>query len=201
MGTLLSPTTELEAVNRMLGSIGQSPVNSITVTGIPDVTRALARLRETLIDVEAMGWSWNTDRNYSLSPDTEGYIAIPTGALEVDPEDKTLNVVVRRNPETSELSLFDIDNQTFKFTGALPCVVTWGHPFEDIPQAARTFVALTAARKFQAQVVSSSVLDKFNEEDAQAAWGLLLRIERRTRDTNSFRNNPEAARMLRRRFG
>ncbi|SKB49772.1 hypothetical protein [Sphingopyxis flava] len=200
LSTLLAPSTELEAVNRMLGSIGQTPVNTLEVSGIPDVTRALRFLRETLKDLEAAGWSWNTDRNYQLQPDPDGYIAIPTGALEVDPEDVSLNVSIRRNPETGDLSLYDADEQTFVFEEPVEVSVIWGFPFEDVPQAARTYVAIAASRKFQAQTVSSSSLDKFNEMDEQRAWNLLKRMERRVRDTNVFRVNASAQRAMRRRF-
>lgn len=200
MATLLSPTTELEAVNRILASIGQSPVNTLTVSGIPDVVDAVQALRDTLLDLETAGWSWNVDRNYNLSPQTDGTIPIPTGALEVDPEDMNGNIVVRRNPATGTLSLYDADTQSFTFSQSVPVRIVWAFPFDDVPQAARTYVAIAAGRKFQADRVSSPVLDRFNEQDEARAWALLLRIERRTRDTNSFRNNPAAQRMLRRRF-
>lgn len=200
MATLLTPSTELEAVNRMLGSIGQTPVNTLDTSGLPDVTRALRYLREVLLDVQARGWSWNTDKNYELQPDPSGYIAIPTGALEVDPSDKTQPVVIRRNPATEQLSLYSLEDQTFVFDEAVEVDIIWGFAFEDIPQAARTYVAISASRKFQAQTVSSPALDGYNQADEDAAWRRLDRMERRVRDTNSFRVNPEASRMLRRRF-
>jgi hypothetical protein len=184
----------------MLGSIGQTPVNTLDASGIPDVTRALRYLREALLDVQARGWSWNTDKNYELQPNPDGLIVIPTGALEVDPSDKSVTVVVRRNPNTDNLSLYNVDDQTFEFDEAVEVDIIWGFAFEDIPQAARTYVAIAASRKFQAQTVSSGVLDGFNQADEDAAWRRLDRMERRVRDTNSFRVNPEASRMLRRRF-
>lgn len=198
---MLTPTTELEAVNRMLGSIGQTPVNTLSATGIPDVTRALQYLREVLLDVQARGWSWNTDKDYTLQPDPDGHIAIPNGALEVDASDNTASIVVRRNPSTNDLSLYNVDDQTFVFTESVDVDIIWGFSFEDIPQAAKTYVAIAASRKFQAQTVSSAALDGFNQTDEDAAWRRLDRMERRVRDTNSFRVNPEASRMLRRRFG
>lgn len=184
----------------MLGSIGQTPVNTLEVSGVPDVNRALRFLRETLKDLEAAGWSWNTDRNYKLLPDPSGYISIPTGALEVDPEDASLNIAIRRNPTTNELALYNADEQSFVFDEAVEVTIIWGFSYEDVPQAARTYVAIAASRKFQAQTVSSSSLDGFNEMDEQRAWNLLNRMERRVRDTNVFRANPAAARALRRRF-
>lgn len=200
MTTLITPSTELDAVNRMLGSIGQSPVSTLDVSGLPDVARAARFLREVLLDVQAQGWSWNTDKNYELQPNTGDRIVVPTGVLEVDPTDKTVNIVVRRDPSTGEMSLYDADGLTFAFTEAVTANIVWAFPFEDIPQAARSYISIAAARKFQAQTVSSTGLDGYNQEDEDRAWRRLNRIERRSRDTNSFRVNPEASRMLRRRF-
>lgn len=200
MSTLLDPTTELGAVNRMLHSIGQSPVNTLEVSGIPDVNNAVEFLRNFLLDVEAAGWSWNTDRNYNLNPDPTGYVAIPTGALEVEPEDRTAKYVVRRNPVTGNLSLYDSEKQTFKLSKKVPVKIIWAFPFEDIPQAARTYVSIAAARKFQAQEVSSPSLDTFNSDDELRAWKLLNRMERRVRKTNAF-DSAGAQQMLRRSFG
>lgn len=197
---LFAPTTELEAVNRILASIGQSPVNALSASGVPDVTDAIAMLRETVRDLESAGWSWNTDRNYTLSPQTSGFIKVPTGVLEVDAEDASATIVVRREPTSGELCLYDADNHTFVFTEDVDVAIVWGFPFDDIPQAARTYATISAARKFQAQKVSSPTLDNYNDGDEQRAWNLLMRTERRTRDTNSFRGNAGAQRALRRRF-
>jgi hypothetical protein len=75
----------------------------------------------------------------------------------------------------------------------------WGFEFDDLPQPARSYIATAAARRFQAQVVSSTVLDRFNAEDEDRAFQLLQRYERRCRDTNSFRRNPSLQRWTRRR--
>lgn len=184
----------------MLAAVGNTPVNSLSVSGVPDVIDALTILRGTLTDLQAVGWAWNTDRNYSLAPQTDGTIPIPAGALEVDPEDNTANVVVRRNVNTGNMSLYDADSQTFQFSAATPCKIVWAFPYEDIPQAGRAYVAAYAARKFQAQRVSSPTLDAFDDSEQKAAWILLQRAERRARDTNSFRANTASQKALRRRF-
>ena len=200
MANLLSPTSELEAVNRMLASIGQAPVNTLSVTGIGDVASARSELNEVLRDVLTVGWSFNTDEDYELSPDNDGYIKLPLGALDVDPSDSTVNVVIRRIPD-GDLALYDVDNQTFIFEESVECRVIWGFPFDDLPQPARTYIATAAARRFQAHRLASTVLDTFNQEDQDLAWNLLLRRERATRDTNLFRANSSIRRFFsRRRF-
>lgn len=197
---LLAPATELEAVNEILGAIGQSPVNTLELSGVPDVIDATALLRSTLRDVEAAGWSWNTDSNYTLQVQADGTIPVPVGALEVDPEDKTSALIVRRNPATGNLSLYDPTTQSFAQTSAVACRIVWAFPFIDIPQAARTYVTIAAGRRFQAGRVAAPTLEKFNEDAENRAWALLQRIERRTRDTNAFTGNPSAQKALRRRF-
>jgi hypothetical protein len=103
--------------------------------------------------------------------------------------------VVRRHPTLDALALYDADNQTFDFSAtyssANPLLVDiiWGFAFNDLPQAARSYIATAAARRFQAQKVSSPILDRFDAEDEERAYLLLQRYERRSRDTNSFRRS------------
>jgi hypothetical protein len=187
--------TDLEAVNRMLASIGGSPVNTLDVAGVGDVADAKRHLTETLRDVEVVGYAWNTDYSYPLTPGDQGAILIPDGALDVDPSDGTVNVVVRRHPSLEELALYDADNHTFDFsatysdTNPLNVDIIWGFAFNDLPQAARTYIATAAARRFQAQKVNSTILDQFDATDEERAFILLQRYERRSRDTNSFRKS------------
>lgn len=196
---LLSPMTDLEAVNRMLASIGQAPVNTLPTNGIGDAAKAAQQLLETARDVQSVGYCWNQDKAYVLTPDADGAILLPVGTLDVDATAKTSNYLVRRHPEKGQLALYDADNQTFAFEDEVEVNITWGFAFTDLPQPARTYIATAAARRFQAQVVSSTVLDRFNETDEERAFTLLQRYERRCRDTNSFRRNASLQRWTRRR--
>lgn len=198
--SLLVPMTDLDAVNKMLKSIGQAPVNSILVSGIGDVTSAVQDLTETSRDIQTVGWWFNIDDPYTLTPDVNGVVAVPTGSLSIDPTDKTLNVAERRHPD-GRMALWDSDNGTFVFSAPVDCKVIWGFEFNDLPQAAKTYISTAAARRFQARKVSSTVLDKFNETDEERAWTLLQRADRRNRDTNLFRANSNVRRFFsRRRF-
>jgi hypothetical protein len=191
---VLSPMSDLEAVNRMLASIGQAPVNTLEVTGIGDVAKAYQQLLETSRDVQLVGYSWTTDERFELTPDADGAIILPNGALDVDASANSTNVVVRRHPEKADLALYNQDENTFVFSEPLEARIIWGFPFNDLPPAARSYIAVAAARRFQAQIVSSPVLDRFNEEDENRAFMMLQRHERRTRDTNVFRRSPELQR-------
>jgi hypothetical protein len=188
--------SDLEAVNRMLSSIGQAPVNSLDLIGVSDASKAKQQLLETARDVQTVGWSWNTDYGVDLVPDaTTGQIILPAGALDIDASDVTVNIVVRSNAD-GMLALYDADNQTFDFSAnysadhPLTIDIIWGYDFNSLPQSARSYIATAAARRFQAQIVNSPTLDSFNAQDEERAFLLLQRYERRSRDTNFSRKNP-----------
>jgi hypothetical protein len=188
---VLAPMTDLEAVNRMLGSIGQAPVNTLDVPGSATWLTPRAHLNEALRDVQTVGYAFNTDYGFALTRDAiTGFILIPDGALDVDASDSSVNAVERTLPTTGQRALYDTDNHTFVFTDDITADVIWGFGFNDIPQAARSYIATAAARRFQAQKVNSPILDRYDAEDEELAFLLLQRYERRTRDTNSFRRSP-----------
>lgn len=184
---IVSAMTELEAVNEMLMSIGQSPVNTLTVSGIKDVSIAHGRLQQSTRRVLTQGFSFNTDVNYQLSPDIDGVILLPSNTLRVESMDLS-EYVMRRHP-TKGMALYDVARQTFEFLAPVSLKVIWAFPFEDLPETARCYIATVAARRFQSKAIGSQILDRFEEEDELKAWLLLEREERGNRKTNLFRNN------------
>lgn len=204
---VLAPMSDLDAVNRMLASIGSSPVDTLTVPGVGDVSDATRQLNEALRDVETVGYSWNTDYNYPLVPDTTtGKIVLPSGSLDIASRDVNVGIVVRRDPASNSLTLYDAVGHTFvfdqtKYNATTPLLVDviWGFPFNDLPQPARTYIATAAARRFQAQKVNSTILDKYGAEDEERAFILLERYERRSRNTNSFKSSAQLGRWMQRR--
>lgn len=196
---LLNPTTELEAVNSMLLSIGQAPVSTLNVTGIQDVNTAKMMLTTVTRAVLSCKYNWNTDEGYSLTRDIDGVILIPNGILEADPQDPSVNAVIRRHPEKG-LALWDKDGLTWAFTSSVPCKVTWGFSFEDLPEIARMYIMIAAGRKFQRTIVGSKVLDSFEEVDETKAWIELQKTELRSRDNNLFRKNPRMASLMSRSY-
>lgn len=183
----MAPMTALEAVNEMLMSIGQAPVNTLEVTGIKDVSIAKARLDGATRRVLSKGFTFNTDKNYALAPDVDGIILMPTNALKVESMDRS-ELVQRRHP-TKGLALYNIAGQTFEFDASVSVKIVWAFPFEDLPETARNYIATVAARRFQSKAIGSQILDRFEEEDELKAWLLLEREERGSRKTNLFQGN------------
>jgi len=188
---ILSPMSELEAVNEMLMSIGQAPVNSLNVSGIKDVSIAQARLATATRRVLSHGFAFNTDTNYPLAPDIDGHIMVPANALKV--ESMGIDELVIRKHPTKGLALYSKDTRSFEFDASVSVKIVWAFSFEELPETARTYIATSAARRFQSKAIGSQVLDRFEEEDELRAWLLLEREERGARKTNLFRNNPALA--------
>lgn len=191
---VLEHTTLLEAVNTVLATVGNSPVVTVDGSGIEDSAIAYRMIVEESRRVCLGAYDWNTDDNFKLVPDANGYITIPLGALRVDPQDPTVRAVVRRNPVTDQLGLWDKANHTFKFSSDVPCEITWGFPFDDLPEHARDYIVLSAGRTFQKRYVGSQVLDRYSAEDVAHAWARVRATELRSRDYNLFRDNPSMAR-------
>ncbi|RVU03485.1 hypothetical protein EOE18_15290 [Novosphingobium umbonatum] len=182
-----TPFSTLEAVNEMLMSIGQAPVNSLSVS-VGDVNIAQSVLGIETRYVLLYGFAFNTDTSYPLTPDINKFIALPAGALRCDPTDSNQDLVIRRHP-TYGMGFWDRANQTWQMGAAVPCEITWGYSFEDLPETARNYIAISAVRKFQKRTIGAPELDGFSQEDQARAWALLLRDERRVRGTNSFKSS------------
>lgn len=188
----LAPLSELDAINEMLTSIGQTPIQSLTATGIGDVALAQQFLSSVTRSMQLYGFDFNTDESYTLTPDLDGYLRVPQSVLRIDPLSKSSQLKRRRHPD-GFWAIWDGENQTWEFEEPEDFRIVWAYPFDDMPDSARHFASLSAARRFQMRTIGANSLDGFGAEDEQAAWVLLLRDERATRDTNVFRRNTTMA--------
>ena len=177
-----TPTTELEAVNEMLRAIGESPVASISGTSpLPgDADVALRTLRWVTREVCAHAWHWNTEYKYPLPISPAGEIVVPSGTLAADTDDSHISkdVVLRGG------RLYDRENHTFTFTECVTARIVFLLPYEEIPEAARNFVAIRAGRKFQQGAIGSEVLYGFTQRDEDAARALMMHAEASSADHN-----------------
>lgn len=182
----LSMTTELDAVNIMLGTIGESPINSLdAATGVVDAVTARSILAEVSVQVQEEGWHFNTDYEFDLTPANDGFIYVPGNAIEVDssPYSRDYDVAIRGN------RLYDRTNKTYTFTEPLKADLTILLEFNELPQAARHYITVRAARVFQNRVVGSQILQAFTAQDEALALRAMKRYEARTADYNILTSN------------
>lgn len=188
----LQKTTELDAVNIMLGTIGESPINSLeAASGVSDAVIARQILNEVLIQVQEEGWHFNIEKNFTLTPAIPSKeIFVPENCIEVDAEDKQIDVAIRGN------RLYDRTNHTYEFDDAIKCNIVLLLPFADLPQAARHYITIRAARVFQQRVVGSQTLGVFTEKDELRARIALSRYDSKTADYNILTGNYSVMRVL-----
>ena len=189
---MLSPTTELEAINTMLSTIGESPVNAAEDTGNVDVVIARQILQTVSREVQARGWHFNTEKNYTITPDSEGYLVLPNTVLKVDTvyPDSSKDVVVRGS------RLYDREKHTYVFTDAVKVDMTILLTFDELPEVARNYVTIRASRIFQERVVGSDTLHAFNSQDEARAMVSLMEYEADTADLNILSGNYSVYRIL-----
>lgn len=196
----LVPITELDAVNMMLMSIGQSPVNTITATGIKDVNTAVLILENTSREVQTKGWTFNTDYAYEIAPNGNSRILVPSNALVIDPVNPGEDFVQRYDEANAAMSMYDLNEQTFARTTNLSCDIIWFYAFEKIPQAARNYIATRAGRRFQTGAVGSDILFRFEQHHEDEMLATLMRSEGRVGDRNILKaSNDFTAQIFHRR--
>lgn len=187
------PTTELEAVNECLENIGQAPVSTISGDLGVDTEIALNFVRKVNRELQSAGWFWNTEINYPLTPNGDGDILLPSNTLAVD----TVGVSRDRNVVQRGQRLYDRDNFTYDFgTEVLYVELTLGFTFEELPEPARRYISMRAARLFQNRVEGSE--DRSDFEDEQRAMTILMQDQLRTEDSNINTGSITALLTLRR---
>tara|TARA_R110002167_G_C12539821_1_gene639884 strand:+ start:259 stop:849 length:591 start_codon:yes stop_codon:yes gene_type:complete len=149
-------TTKLEAVNTMLGNIGESPVTQITVTSTLPISAvtAITVLDEVSREVQSEGWHFNTVLKQTLSPNGSNEIVLATDILHVDTLDNSKDIVQRGS------KLFNRADNTFTFTADIDVRSMSLLDFTDLPEQARRYITLKGSRVFQARTVGSQELEQ-----------------------------------------
>ncbi len=166
-----SPTTELEAINVMLSTIAEAPVNSLGGASNADVDDAQRTLLEVSRAVQAEGFSFNTEYDYTLPRNAANEIPVPDNIIRVDADGSGYDVVRRGT------RLYDRKEHSYTFltTTSLKVQIVLLLPFEEMPESARQYIMIRAARIFQDRSVGSDTLHGFNKTDeARARAGLML---------------------------
>ena len=186
-------TTKLEAVNSMLGHIGESPVNSISSSDALPVSAvtAISVLDETSREVQSEGWHFNTEVEVTLERNDDNTITLAedTDIIDIDSYDCTKDVVLRG------LSLFDRGENLSTFTADLKVNLTRLFAFESLPEHARRYIALKAARVFQARVVGSKELESLIARDEYTARARLEDSDGMNSDRTIFGHYDTASRI------
>ncbi len=181
----LQPTTKLEAVNVMLTSIGEAPVNSL-ISGLEDAELAETILESVNKETQSKGWIFNTDLKVTLGLNADNEIVLPTNYLRVDTR-PTLRSSSKDIVERGR-KLYDRIANSYVFTSGVQVDAVILLDFTDIPEVARRYITIRSARIFQDRVLSSTNIHGFQLVDEQQAYIELQDYQAETADFNIFDN-------------
>ena len=183
----VAATTELECINIMLAAIGEAPVSSLTGTVPVDVRLAQSTLTEVNKQVQSEGWSFNTEIDVTLTRNASNNIVLGTDVLRVDAQTHDHPSI---NPIQRGLKLYDRKNNTFIFDVDLKCTVVYFRSFDELPEQARSYMTIKAARIFVDRLVSDQSLRTYTQEDEIRARSVLMETDLSNADHNILIGDP-----------
>jgi hypothetical protein len=183
--------TELNAVNRLLAAIGDSPQNSLDL-GNPDVSIAVDLLDSISVDVQSEGWWFNTEV-YDMSLDTDGKQVLPANTIFVDTYNSDW---IRRGSY-----LYDKKNHTYDLTTALLKVhivptykVIVKLDYDELPTIVYNFIINLAKVQYLLEMEGEAEKSKAAEFMAQRQYVQIKRMHTKFSDVSAF--NSYTARKL-----
>jgi hypothetical protein len=190
--TTQTRTSELEAVNTILSTIGESPLNTLSGSLPVDGTIAKNVLSEVGREVQSQGWHFNTHYKVTLSRDTDNKIPLATNIVrvEIDPRrysKVSYDIVQRDNFLYNLAKNEDTFDTNFKDVTAVYLL-----PFDEIPEQAKRYITIRSARIFHDRTLGANTIHKFSQEDEAKALSILKQAESHTGDYSIF-DTPEQA--------
>lgn len=125
----------LTAINEVLPKLGERPVTS-TDSRSPTLAVVIPQIEATTRNLLTQGW-WFNEHTTTLYPDSEGYIALPSNTLKLLSE--PTKPAVQRG-----LRLFNLADQTEKWTGPVKATITVNLGFEELPESVAQAVLYSA---------------------------------------------------------
>ena len=184
-------STELDAINSILMSVGESPVNSTTVQS-PEVVIAQNTLQQVCREVQAEGWKFNTEQEYPITLDTNNHCIIPNNVLQIDTNHyKHLNDFdVVRKKDSGIWKLYDQTEHRFNFEnineGKIYVDIIWMVEFEEMPQVFRDYCTIRASRIASNRMVNNPQSAEMIGVDEQLARALAVEYDTKQADYNIF---------------
>ena len=183
---VLARTSKLQAVNKALQMMGESPLNSLQ--GL----LGLGNLAEETLDsvsrkVQAEGWSFNTDYQMTLTRDsTTNEISVGTNVsrVVVDPYEYYDIDVVQRGSR-----LYDRKNNTYVFSIDLKADMTVILEWDDLPEHARVYIMTKAGKELQENMIGSKDLTEINMVLEQEARTQFIEEETTLSEHNMLRGH------------
>lgn len=177
-------TKELPAVNEILASVGQAPVTTLDQTN-PDVAIAYNTLQQVTREVQAEGWSFNTEYHYEMTPDTNDEILVPNNMLQIDLTENASNM--EKDAVVRSGKLYDRFNHTYKFTDSTVEVdIIWQFDWVDIPKPIQNFITARAATLVSSRIIGDPNQYQILQQQEAYTRSLAMEYDTRQQDLSFF---------------
>ena len=183
-------STELDAVNQILSSVGQAPVTTLDQQN-PEVAIALNTLREANKQVQAEGWTFNTEHHYELTGDANTFeITYPTNALQIDTTRS--QHFDDYDPVRRGGKLYDRHKHTFLWKNddgtakTIQVDVIWYFDFTEVPIAVQQYITARACVMSALKMVGDSELVQLLQQQEINTRAAALEYETSQGDYSMF---------------
>lgn len=156
----------LRAVNILLNSIGVDSVLSLSTANMDKrAAQAIAAINEASWAIQMKGWHFNTEEEFPLAPDSEGFITLPTNTAAFKLADRSAD----RDIAERGLKLYDKEKFTAIFTAPVYANLTLIFEFSEVPLPIRNYILMSAGYDYSAGRKPESLQARFTKEKLQAA--------------------------------
>ena len=168
----LETSDELAAVNDMLASIGESPVNTLEGSSNADVANCRRILNGVNTEVQSRGWTFNIEEDATLTPDVFSKLInwLPD-YLSVKSTDGT-TVYTNRGGY-----VYDRTAKTDQFTDSITVNLIRLRTFDEMPVQFRTYIVARAARRFNIRFFGAAEIEASLQLEEQEAWQAVQEFE------------------------
>ncbi len=210
MAVLTGRMTKLEAVNEMLRSIGETPVNSLA-SGLPQAASAEAFLDAMNRRVQLRGWHVNTRYSFQLTKNAGNQFALPVNALWATPVDPRLGFTQQRtisldnsghltaaprmSADATKWLMYDMINNSEVWPATINVPTMTVDLIEllnfiDVTPFLQYYILVMATREFQKGDNQSIVLNEFTAESVNEAQQLAETEDESLEENNVLQESP-----------
>ena len=172
MATLVAHVPKLRAVNEILFTIGESPVNTLE-SGLADAALAERVLDDMSRQIQLTGWHGNTLYEFVINRNVALQIPLPINALKVDTVNPRsgrnegsptpsghIDAAMRLSADKTLYLLFDVDNnrETWPNNSSLTVDMVLYLDWDELTPALQLYIEKVASRRFQSGAMASKVL-------------------------------------------
>jgi hypothetical protein len=137
-------------------------------------------ITEAQNEILSEGFQFNTDENWELVPDTQGYITIPANVLSVDGTSRGDDLITR------EGKLYNKATNSYIFTTPQSVTIVWDLSFDTLPIPMQTVITASGKLKLYTRIVGVDSMVTQLERELQAARSLMITEDLRSGDYSIF---------------